>query len=193
VVNNLISAFIMKKLKKIKISTHFIKILNKREQLVKKLKIIPLEIVVRNITAGSFCKRFNIKEGEILTPSIIEFFYKDDNLTDPMVNENHITYYGWLSRKEIEKIKITSLKINAFLTNLFSNAKINLVDIKLEFGRLINNNNKIILADEISPDNCRLWDKNTQEKLDKDIFRLSLGNIKEAYLKVAKRLSIKLD
>ncbi|CCF78128.1 phosphoribosylaminoimidazolesuccinocarboxamide SA ICAR-synthase [Wolbachia endosymbiont of Onchocerca ochengi] len=193
IINNFISAFIMEKLEKMVINTHFIKTLNEREQLVKKLKIVPLEVVVRNIAAGSFCKRFNIKEGKRLTSPIIEFFYKNDNLADPMVNENHIIYFGWLSRKEIEKIKIITLKANTFLTNLFSNAGMDLVDIKLEFGRLINNSTKIVLADEISPDNCRFWDKNTHKKLDKDIFRLSLGDLKEAYLEVAKRLSLKLD
>ncbi|QKX02602.1 phosphoribosylaminoimidazolesuccinocarboxamide synthase [Wolbachia endosymbiont of Dirofilaria (Dirofilaria) immitis] len=193
IINNFISAFIMKKLEKVGIDTHFIKTLNEREQLVKKLKIVPLEIVVRNITAGSFCKRFNIREGKRLTSPIIEFFYKDDNLDDPMVNENHITYFGWLSSKEIEEIKIITLKINTLLIDLFSNAGIDLVDIKLEFGRLVSDNTKIVLADEISPDNSRLWDKNTHKKLDKDVFRLSLGDLKETYLEVAKRLSLKLD
>ncbi|MGL9732662.1 MAG: phosphoribosylaminoimidazolesuccinocarboxamide synthase [Wolbachia sp.] len=192
IINNFISAFIMKKLEKEGISTHFIKTLNKREQLVKKLKIIPLEIVVRNIAAGSFCKRFYIKEGEKLISTIIEFFYKNDNLADPMINENHVLYFGWLSHEEIEEIKTTSLKINKVLIDLFSNTGIDLVDFKLEFGRLINNKTKIILADEISPDNCRLWDNNTHKKLDKDVFRLSLGNLKELYSEVAKRLSLKL-
>ncbi|MDG7056324.1 MAG: phosphoribosylaminoimidazolesuccinocarboxamide synthase [Wolbachia endosymbiont of Meromenopon meropis] len=192
IINNFISAFIMNKLEKIGISTHFIKILNEREQLVKKLEIIPLEVVVRNTAAGSFCKRFNVKEGKKLIPPIIEFFYKDDSLFDPMVNENHILHFGWLSFKEIKEIKTIILKINTFLTDIFLNAGINLVDFKLEFGRSINRT-KIILADEISPDNCRLWVNNNQKKLDKDIFRLELGNLKEAYLEVAKRLSIKID
>ncbi|WP_265030654.1 phosphoribosylaminoimidazolesuccinocarboxamide synthase [Wolbachia endosymbiont (group B) of Athalia cordata] len=193
IINNHVSAFIMEKLEEAGISTHFINTLNEREQLVKKLKIIPLEIVVRNIAAGSFCKRFNIKEGETLTSPIIEFFYKNDDLADPMVNENHILYFGWLSNKEMEEVKTTTLKINKILVDLFSNANIYLVDLKLEFGKLINNSTKIILADEISPDNCRLWDKNTHKKLDKDVFRLNLGNLKEAYSEVAKRLSVKLD
>ncbi|QKX01469.1 phosphoribosylaminoimidazolesuccinocarboxamide synthase [Wolbachia endosymbiont of Cruorifilaria tuberocauda] len=192
IINNLISAFIMRKLKKMGIATHFIKTLNKREQLVKKLKIIPLEIVVRNVAAGSFCKRFNIKEGKRLVPPIIELFYKDDNLSDPMVNENHVTYFGWLSCQEIEEIKIISLEINKFLIDLFFNVVIDLIDIKLEFGRLMSNSTKLILADEISPDNCRLWDIDTHKKLDKDVFRLSLGDLKEAYLEIAKRLSLKL-
>ncbi|MDR0288980.1 MAG: phosphoribosylaminoimidazolesuccinocarboxamide synthase [Rickettsiales bacterium] len=192
IINNFISAFIMEQLEKAGIGTHFIKTLNEREQLVKKLKIIPLEIVVRNITAGSFCKRFNVKEGEKLTSPIIEFFYKDDNLADPMVNENHVLYFGWLSREEMEEVKTTTLKINTVLIDLFSNAGIDLVDLKLEFGRLMSNRTKIILADEISPDNCRLWDNSTHKKLDKDVFRSSLGNLKEAYLEVAERLSVKL-
>ncbi|RDD34462.1 Phosphoribosylaminoimidazole-succinocarboxamide synthase [Wolbachia endosymbiont of Cylisticus convexus] len=193
IINNHVSAFIMKKLEEAGISTHFIKTLNKREQLVKKLKIIPIEVVVRNIAAGSFCKRFNIKKGEVLTTPIIEFFYKNDDLADPMVNENHILYFNWLSSKEMDEVKTTTLKINEVLVHLFSNASISLVDLKLEFGRLINDSTKIILADEISPDNCRLWDKNTYKKLDKDVFRLNLGDLKKVYLEVAKRLSVKLD
>lgn len=193
IINNHVSAFIMEKLEEAGTSTHFIKTLNEREQLVKKLKIIPLEVVVRNVAAGSFCKRFNIKEGEALTSPIIEFFYKNDDLADPMVNENHILYFDWLSSKEMDEVKTTTLKINEILVHLFSNASIYLVDLKLEFGRLINDSTKIILADEISPDNCRLWDKNTYKKLDKDVFRLNLGDLKEAYSEVAKRLSVKLD
>ncbi len=193
IINNHVSAFIMEKLEKAGTSTHFIKTLNEREQLVKKLKIIPLEVVVRNVADGSFCKRFNVKEGEALTSPIIEFFYKNDDLADPMVNENHILYFDWLSSKEMDEVKTTTLKINEILIHLFSNASIYLVDLKLEFGRLINDSTKIILADEISPDNCRLWDKNTYKKLDKDVFRLNLGDLKEAYLEVAKRLSVKLD
>ncbi|WP_265024493.1 phosphoribosylaminoimidazolesuccinocarboxamide synthase [Wolbachia endosymbiont (group A) of Eupithecia tripunctaria] len=192
IINNHISAFIMEKLEKAEISTHFIKTLNEREQLVKKLKIIPLEVVVRNVAAGSFCKRFNIKEGERLASPIIDFFYKNDDLADPMVSENHILYFDWLSSKEMDEVKTTTLKINEILVHLFSNASIYLVDLKLEFGRLINDSTKIVLADEISPDNCRLWDKNTYKKLDKDVFRLNLGDLKEAYLEVAKRLSVKL-
>ncbi|MBA8757650.1 phosphoribosylaminoimidazolesuccinocarboxamide synthase [Wolbachia pipientis] len=192
IINNHVSAFIMEKLEKAGIRTHFIKTLNEREQLVKKLKIIPLEVVVRNAAAGSFCKRFNIKEGERLASPIIEFFYKNDDLADPMVNENHILYFDWLSSKEMDEVKTTTLKINEILIDLFSNAGIDLVDLKLEFGRLINDSTKIILADEISPDNCRLWDKNTYKKLDKDVFRLNLGNLKKAYLEVAERLSVEL-
>ncbi|QOD38525.1 phosphoribosylaminoimidazolesuccinocarboxamide synthase [Candidatus Wolbachia massiliensis] len=192
IINNRISAFIMEKLEKAGINTHFIETLNEREQLIKKLKIIPLEIVVRNIAAGSFCKRFSIKEGERLSSPIIEFFYKNDSLSDPMVNENHVLYFGWLSHKEIEEVKATTLKINTVLIDLFLNVGIDLVDLKLEFGRLMSDNTKIILADEISPDNCRLWDKNTYGKLDKDVFRLSLGDLKKAYLEVAEKLSIKL-
>ncbi|WCR54104.1 MAG: Phosphoribosylaminoimidazole-succinocarboxamide synthase [Wolbachia endosymbiont of Ctenocephalides orientis wCori] len=191
-INNRISAFIMEKLGEAKIDTHFIKTLNEREQLVKKLKIIPLEVVVRNIAAGSFCKRFGIKEGERLISPIIEFFCKNDDLGDPMVNENHVLYFSWLSSQEMEKIKSTTLKINEILIDLFSNAEIDLVDLKLEFGRLTNDSTKIVLADEISPDNCRLWDKKTSKKLDKDVFRLNLGDLKEAYLEVLGKLSIKL-
>ncbi|MGL9725257.1 MAG: phosphoribosylaminoimidazolesuccinocarboxamide synthase [Wolbachia sp.] len=192
IINNYVSAFIMKKLEKAEISTHFMKTLNERKQLIKKLNIIPLEVVVRNIAAGSFCKRFNIKEGKRLESPIIEFFYKNDDLADPMVNENHILYFNWLSNKEIDEVKILTLKINIALIDLFSSVRIDLVDLKLEFGKLINDNTKIILADEVSSDNCRLWDKNTHKKLDKDVFRLNLGNLKETYLEVANRLSVKL-
>ncbi|MBD0391426.1 phosphoribosylaminoimidazolesuccinocarboxamide synthase [Wolbachia endosymbiont of Pentalonia nigronervosa] len=191
IINNHISAFIMSELGSKQINTHFIKILNDREQLVKKLKIIPLEVVVRNIAAGSFCKRFNIKEGEELKYPIVEFFYKNDDLADPMVTENHILYFNWLSNKEMEEVQSIALKVNELLTALFSSVEINLVDFKLEFGRLMDLNERIVLADEISPDNCRLWDKNTNEKLDKDVFRLGLGDLKETYLEIANRLRIK--
>lgn len=187
IINNYISAFIMQEIEKKGVNTHFINIKNEREQLVKNLKIIPLEVVIRNITAGSFCKRFNIQEGEKLLYPIVEFYYKNDELADPMVNENHILYFSWLSQKEIAQIKSMALTVNELLINLFLNAGIDLVDIKLEFGRL---KEEIILADEISPDNCRLWDRNTHDKLDKDIFRLNLGDLKEAYLQVAKRLNV---
>lgn len=192
IINNHISAFIMEKLGEAGIDTHFIKTVNEREQLVKRLKIIPLEVVVRNIAAGSFCKRFGIKEGERLISPIIEFFYKNDDLGDPMVNENHVLYFSWLSSQEMEKVKFTTLKINEILIDLFSNAEIDLVDLKLEFGRLINDSTRIVLADEISPDNCRLWDKKTSKKLDKDVFRLNLGDLKESYLEVLGKFSIKL-
>ncbi|MDN5247838.1 MAG: phosphoribosylaminoimidazolesuccinocarboxamide synthase [Wolbachia endosymbiont of Tyrophagus putrescentiae] len=190
VINNHISAFIMTELEKKEVDTHFIKILNEREQLVKALKIIPIEVVVRNVAAGSFCKRFNIEEGKKLQYPIVEFFYKSDELADPMVNENHILYFNWLSAEEIKKVQSKALEINSILVNLFSNAGIGLIDFKLEFGRLINNSEKIILADEISPDNCRLW---ADRKLDKDVFRLNLGSLKEAYLEVASRLQINLE
>lgn len=191
IINNHISAFIMSELGSKQINTHFIKILNDREQLVKKLKIIPLEVVVRNIAAGSFCKRFNVKEGEELKYPIVEFFYKNDDLADPMVTENHILYFNWLSNKEMEEVQSIALKVNELLTALFSSVEINLVDFKLEFGRLMDLNERIVLADEISPDNCRLWDKNTGKRLDKDVFRLGLGDLKETYLKIANRLRIK--
>ncbi|WP_333024127.1 phosphoribosylaminoimidazolesuccinocarboxamide synthase, partial [Wolbachia endosymbiont of Pentidionis agamae] len=170
------------------VTTHFIKTLNEREQLVQKLEIIPLEVVVRNIAAGSFCTRFNIKEGEKLKTPIVEFFYKNDELADPMVNENHILYFNWLSEKEMEEVKSKASRINNFLLDLFLNVGINLVDLKLEFGKSITD--KIVLADEISPDNCRLWDKITSQKFDKDVFRLNLGDLREAYLEVARRLQI---
>ncbi len=190
IINNHISAFLMQKLEAVEINTHFIKILNEREQLVKKVEMIPLEVVVRNFAAGSFCKRFNVEEGMFFSSPIIEFFYKSDDLSDPLVNEDHITYFKWLSKLEIDEIKFLTLRINDFLLSLFSAIDIKFVDLKLEFGMLSSTKTQIILADEISPDNCRLWDVQTNKKLDKDRYRLGLGKLLEAYQEVAKRLNI---
>ncbi|UWI83204.1 phosphoribosylaminoimidazolesuccinocarboxamide synthase [Wolbachia endosymbiont of Howardula sp.] len=187
-INNQISAFVMSALEKSGIKTHFINTINEREQLVRTLEIIPLEIVIRNITSGSLCTRLNIQVGMKLISPIIEFFYKNDLLGDPMVNEDHILYYHWLSEQEIKKIKTTALKINDITLSFFSRIGIDLVDIKLEFGRLINNRTEIILADEISPDNCRLWDCKTRQCFDKDLFRLNSGDLKAGYLEVLQRI-----
>ena len=191
VLNNRISSFLMEKVKDIGIPTHFIKRINMREQLVHKVEIIPIEVVVRNIAAGSICKRFGIKEGEPLPRPIVEYYYKSDELNDPLISEEHITAFDWASSNELEDIFNMSLRINDFLLGIFSSISIKLVDFKLEYGRLFKDDNlEIILADELSPDNFRLWDNNTNKKLDKDRFREDLGNMKEAYQEVAQRLGI---
>ncbi|OEY86971.1 phosphoribosylaminoimidazolesuccinocarboxamide synthase [Wolbachia pipientis] len=190
IICNHISAFIMEKLEEKGINTHFIRLKGEREQLVKKLEMIPLEVVVRNIAAGSFCKRIGLlKRGEKLRYPIIEFTYK--NATDPLVSESEILYFNWLSStQEIEEIKSIALKINKLLIDLFLSVGTNLVDLKLEFGRL---NNNLILGDEISPDTWRLWTTDSNKILDKDTYRLDLGDLKSAYLEVASKLGIKID
>ncbi len=191
VLNNRISEHLMIKLNDMGIPTHFIKRLNMREQLVRKVEIIPLEIVVRNVVAGSLAKRLGLEEGDELSRSIIEFFYKSDQLNDPLVTEEHITAFDWASTHEMDEIVTMTLRINDFLSGLFFGAGIKLIDFKLEYGRIfINDQIKIVLADEISPDSCRLWDLKTNEKLDKDRFRRNLGNTAEAYQEVARRLGI---
>jgi len=191
VINNLISEYLMIKLNKIGIQTHFISRINLREQLVKEVEIIPIEVVVRNIAAGSISKRFLIKEGTKLPRPIVEYYYKDDSLGDPLISEEHITGFGWAKIEEIEEILNTSLMINDFLVDLFLKIGITLIDFKLEFGRLDKGNKtEIILADEFSPDNCRLWDLNTNKKLDKDRFRRNLGDVEAAYKEVANRLGV---
>lgn len=191
VLNNKISENIFLKLGKIGIPTHFIRKLNMREQLIKEVDIIPIEVVVRNIVAGSLSKRLGIIEGEPLPRSLVEFYYKNDKLGDPMVSDEHITAFGWASPQEIEEIMNLSLRINDFLSGLFSGINIKLVDFKIEFGRLYENDAfRIILADEISPDSCRLWDTTTNDKLDKDLFRNDSGDLLEAYNEVARRMGI---
>lgn len=191
VLNNRISEYIMMKLNEIGVPTHFIKRLNMREQLIREVEIIPLEVVVRNVAAGSMSKRLGIPEGTALPRSIIEFYYKSDELSDPMVSEDHITAFGWAGPQELDDVIALALRINDFLVGLFLGIGIRLVDFKLEFGRLWENDvARIVLADEISPDSCRLWDIETNEKLDKDRFRRDLGNVAEAYSEVARRLGI---
>ena len=191
VLNNRISSFLMEKIKHIGIPTHFIKRLNMREQLVHAVEIIPIEVVIRNIAAGSICKRFNLKEGEALPRAIVEYYYKSDELNDPLVSNEHITAFEWANSNELEDIFNMSLRINDFLIGVFSSIGIKLIDFKLEFGRFYKDENlEIILADELSPDNFRLWDNKTNKKLDKDRFREDLGNMKEAYQEVAERLGI---
>ena len=189
--NNKISSFLMEKINNSGITTHFIKRLNMREQLVHSVDIIPVEIVVRNIAAGSICKRLNIEEGKDLPKSIVEYYYKSDELGDPLVVEDHIIAFEWATNQELEEIYNMSLRINDFLLKIFSSIGIKLVDFKLEFGRLYSKkDNLIVLADELSPDNFRLWDDVTGKKLDKDRFRLNLGNTIDAYREVAERLGV---
>ena len=190
VLNNHISAHIMQYLKSKRIPTHFEAKLNDREQLVKKCEIIPIEFVVRNITAGSIAKKLGIKEGLKLKKPLLEYYYKEDSLDDPMISRDHLITFGWATNSELKKIDKMSLQINKHLRNLFIKKNIILVDFKIEFGRLSSNPKKIVLADEISPDSCRLWDKKTNKKLDKDVFRRNLGSLLSAYEEVASRLGI---
>ena len=190
VLNNHISAYIMQYLKSKRIPTHFEERLNDREQLIKKCEIIPIEFVVRNITAGSIAKKLGIKEGLKLKKPLLEYYYKEDSLDDPMISRDHLITFGWATNSELKKIDKMSLQINKHLRNLFLKKNIILVDFKIEFGRLSSNPKKIVLADEISPDSCRLWDKKTNKKLDKDVFRRNLGSLLSAYEEVASRLGI---
>ncbi|MBM3486136.1 MAG: phosphoribosylaminoimidazolesuccinocarboxamide synthase [Alphaproteobacteria bacterium] len=194
VLNNRISEFLMIKLGEIGVPTHFVRRLNMREQLIREVEIIPLEIVVRNVAAGSLCARLGLTEGAALPRSIVEYYYKSDELGDPLVAEEHVTAFGWATPQELDELLHLSLRINDFLTGLFMSIGIRLIDFKLEFGRLWQNDEmRIVLADEISPDNCRLWDIKTNEKMDKDRFRRDLGKVEEAYLEVARRLGILPD
>ena len=191
VLNNRISEYIFTNMNKIGIPTHFLKRLNMREQLIKQVEIIPLEVVVRNVAAGQIAKRLGIEEGEVLPRSIIEFYYKADELDDPMVSEEHITAFGWANPAEIDDIMALAIRVNDFLSGLFLGVGIQLIDFKIELGRLWENDvMRIIVADEISPDSCRLWDVKTKKKLDKDRFRQDLGGMLDAYREVADRLGL---
>jgi phosphoribosylaminoimidazole-succinocarboxamide synthase len=191
VLNNRISEYMMTRLNAIGVQNHFIRRLNLREQLIKEVEIIPLEVICRNIAAGSLSQRFGLPEGQVLPRSIIEFCLKDDKLHDPMVAEEHITAFNWASPQEIDDIMAMTLRVNDFLSGVFSAVGITLVDFKIEFGRLWENDfSRVVLADEISPDSCRLWDSTTNEKLDKDRFRRDLGGVIESYTEVARRLGI---
>ncbi|WP_455477608.1 phosphoribosylaminoimidazolesuccinocarboxamide synthase [Bartonella sp. B41] len=191
VLNNRISEHIFSHLGRLGIPTHFIKRINMREQLIKAVEIIPLEIVVRNVAAGSLAKRLGLEEGTSLSQSIIEFYYKNDSLNDPIVTEEHITAFGWAVPQELEDIMQLSIRINDFLSGLFTGVNIQLIDFKIEFGRLWEGETmRIVLADEISPDSARLWDMQTKEKLDKDRFRRDMGGLINAYKEVAKRLGL---
>ena len=191
VLNNRISEYIFLKLNEIGVPTHFMRRLNMREQLIREVEIIPLEVVVRNIAAGSLSQRLGIEEGTQLPRSIIEFYYKNDQLNDPMVSEEHITAFGWATPQEIDDIMALAIRVNDFLSGVFLGVGIRLVDFKMETGRLWENDvMRIVVADEISPDSCRLWDIKTNNKLDKDRFRRDLGGVVEAYSEVARRLGI---
>ena len=191
VINNRISEHVMIRLNTIGVQNHFIKRLNLREQLIKEVEIIPLEVVCRNIAAGQLSQKLGLPEGQALPRSIIEFYLKDDKLGDPMVAEEHITAFNWASTQEIDDMMALTLRVNDFLTGMFGAVGITLIDFKIEFGRIYENDfARVILADEISPDSCRLWDSTTNEKLDKDRFRRDLGNVIESYTEVARRLGI---
>ncbi|VAX23932.1 Phosphoribosylaminoimidazole-succinocarboxamide synthase [hydrothermal vent metagenome] len=186
VINNAISSSIFRMLEKEGIATHFVDSPKEREMLVKKVEIIPVEVVIRNVVAGSLAKRMGIEENTPLKETIIEYYYKDDDLGDPMINQNHIRVFDLATDEEMETINRVSLKINDLLVRFFDSIGIRLVDYKLEFGR---SPEGILLADEISPDGCRLWDKSTGEKLDKDRFRRDLGNVEQAYEMILKRVT----
>ena len=193
VLNNRISEHLLSSLAQCGIKTHLVKRLNMREQLIKEAKIIPIEFVIRNISTGSLTKRLGISDGTVLEKPLLEYYLKNDELGDPLISKEHIYSFEWASEKEIKIIDIMSLRINDILQGIFRGVGIKLVDFKLEFGTVWNKEkeiNEIVLADEISPDTCRLWDMKTDKKLDKDRFRKDLGNLIEAYQDVARRLGI---
>ncbi len=191
VLNNRISEYLMTRLGEIGIPNHFVRRLNMREQLVREVEIIPLEVIVRNCAAGSLAQRFGLEEGTPLPRGIIEFCLKNDELGDPLVTEEHITAFGWAHIQDLDEMVHMALRINDFLTGLFYGIGVRLVDFKLEFGRIWDDEEmRIVLADEISPDSCRLWVLNTTEKLDKDRFRRDLGKVEEGYQEVARRLGV---
>lgn len=194
VLNNRISEYVFMRLADMGIPTHFVKRLNMREQLIREVEIIPIEVTVRNVAAGSISKRLGIEEGTQLPRSIVEFNYKSDELDDPMVSEEHITAFGWANPQEIDEMIALSLRTNDFLSGLFLGVGIRLVDFKLEFGRLFEGEMmRIVIADEISPDCCRLWDLETHDKMDRDGFKQDLSGLIEAYQEVARRLGLLMD
>ena len=191
VLNNRISEHILNNLNQIGIKTHLIKRLNMREQLVRLAEIIPLEFIVRNIATGSLTKRLGVPDGTVLSKPLIEYSYKNDELGDPLIAKEHILEFKWASQEELKFINNSCIRINDFMQGMFRGVGIKLVDFKLEFGRItIDGKKEILLADEISPDTCRLWDVISEKKLDKDRFRKDLGNIIQAYQEVARRLGI---
>ena len=189
-VNNLFNAFIMGKLAEAGIKSHFVQLLSDNDSLVRKLDMIPLECVVRNVAAGSICKRFGVEEGRPLNPPTFEFFYKSDALHDPMVNDYHIISLGWATPEQMAAMKDLTFRVNTLLQALFDAAGLILVDYKLEFGM---HQGELMLGDEFSPDGCRIWDKATGKKMDKDRFRQDLGNVIEAYREVGERLGVDFD
>lgn len=189
-INNKFTAFIMDKLEEAGVKTHHVKLLSDEEAVVKKLEMLPIECVVRNISAGSLCKRLGVEEGVDLNPPTFEFFLKNDALHDPMINEYHIRSFGWATDDDIEEMKKLTFQVNDVLKKMFADAGMLLVDYKLEFGRF---KGELLLGDEFSPDGCRLWDTETRKKLDKDRFRQGLGGVIEAYEEVGHRLGINFD
>ncbi|MEN0039199.1 MAG: phosphoribosylaminoimidazolesuccinocarboxamide synthase [Cellvibrio sp.] len=186
-VNNKFNAFIMGKLQEAGVPTHFVKLLSDTEVLVKTMQMIPVECVVRNLAAGSLVRRLGVQEGLELNPPTFELFLKNDALGDPMVNESHVQSFGWATPEQLARMKELTFKINAVLKDLFASGNMLLVDFKVEFGL---HKGEVILGDEFSPDGCRLWDKDTREKLDKDRFRQNLGNVVESYEMVGQRLGL---
>ncbi|WP_136441537.1 phosphoribosylaminoimidazolesuccinocarboxamide synthase [Pacificoceanicola onchidii] len=191
VLNNMLSEFFMTGLNTVGVPTHFIKRLNMREQLVRACEIVPLEVIVRNYAAGSMSKRLGIEEGTQLPRPIVEYCYKDDKLGDPLVSEEHIAAFGWASQHDMDDIVALALRVNDYLSGLMYGVGIKLIDFKIEIGRVYEGDfQRLIVADEISPDSCRLWDIETGEKLDKDVFRRDLGSLTDAYTEVAKRFGV---
>lgn len=189
-VNNKTNAFIMQQLEQAGIATHFVQLLSDNEAVVKRLEMLPIECVVRNIAAGSICRRLGVAEGLELNPPTFEFFLKNDPLHDPMINDYHIRSFGWATEAEVERMKVLTFQVNDVLKKLFLDAGMLLVDYKLEFGRY---QGQLLLGDEFTADGCRLWDVETRKKLDKDRFRQGLGGVVEAYEEVAGRLGVSLD
>ena len=187
VVNNKMSNYMFQLLEKHGVKTHFVEELSDRETLVKKVEIVPLEVIIRNKAAGSMAKRLGMEEGTELKTTVLEFSYKDDSLGDPMVNEYHILAAGYATREDIDTIASMAMKVNEVMCEFFKSVDVELIDFKLEFGRF---NGEILLADEISPDTCRFWDINTGEKLDKDRFRRDMGGVEEAYAEMMKRVGL---
>jgi len=191
VLNNRLSEFFMTGMTQVGIPNHFIKRLNMREQLIRTVEIIPLEVIVRNFAAGSISKRLGLAEGTPMPRPIVEFCYKDDALGDPLVSEEHIIAFGWASQQDLDDMIALALRVNDFLSGVMLAVGIKLVDFKIEIGRVWENDfHRLIVADEISPDSCRLWDIETGQKLDKDVFRRDLGNLTDAYTEVARRLGV---
>lgn len=186
VINNRMSNYLCRLLEKHGVPTHYVEELNDRETVVKKVSIVPLEVIIRNISAGSFAKRYGVEEGIVFAEPTIEFSYKNDDLHDPLINSYHALALGLATKKEIEEIKAMAFKVNDILKEYFLSLNVKLVDFKLEFGRL--KDGTIVLADEISPDTCRFWDADTNEKLDKDRFRRDMGGVEDAYNEMMKRV-----
>ncbi len=191
VLNNRLSEFFMAGLGGIGVPTHFIRRINMREQLIRAVEIIPLEVVVRNVAAGSLSKRLGLEEGTSLPRPIVEFYFKDDALGDPLVTEEHIIAFGWAGQQDLDDMVALGLRVNDFMSGLMLGVGIKLVDFKIEIGRIWDGDYmRLIVADEISPDSCRLWDIESGRKLDKDVFRRDLGDLADAYTEVARRLGV---